>query len=123
MLIKVVTLVNKHLESATHLNKQYLGKGRCIIWSRGYITMRGLVLQDKIWRGSWTCSRQWVLMKITLLLTSSQLPIYKGRGTCIYSILYCVRVTRLSFVLWTGFQGIKRIYKRKFNILRKMKSA
>lgn len=44
MLIKVVTLVNKHLESATHLNKQYLEKGRCIIWSQGYITMRGLVL-------------------------------------------------------------------------------
>ena len=40
-----------------------------------------------------------------------------------FDILYCVRVTRLSFVLWTGFQGIKRIYKRKFNILRKMKSA
>lgn len=48
MLIKVVTLDNKHLESAPHLNKQYLEKERCIIWSLGYITMRGLVLRDKI---------------------------------------------------------------------------
>lgn len=41
MLIKVVTLVNKYLESATHLNKQYLEKEGALYGVEGILLCEG----------------------------------------------------------------------------------